>query len=255
MAFLNPIQIIATLFLALVALPLAFLAGITTWLACWILALRLLWVYAELGLEILRYVLWDRWWPGQYIESPSVSRRSSRPASPSASPPRSPISSASPKGGLRSRRRTGSSSSAGSMGPRVAFSGATLLEPSNALERDFEGLGGWRIAGQGDAADEHAWGSLNSRLEIPGQHRHHSRAQTHAGAFSNGYPLGSSIRTGSKSGSHSPDRLLLTMGQGPRGSESSRTPTRVKVGPFTNLERIDSYFPLAASAQPRKIPA
>lgn len=252
MAFFNPIQLIATLFLALVALPLAFLACITTWLACWILVTRLLFVYAELAWEIVRYTLYDRWRPGHYIESPSVSRRSSRAVSPIGSPPRSPEFS-SFKGAPRSRRRAGSLSSTASTVPRVAFS--ALLEPNpNALERDFEGLGGWVIHDDGaDKADEQAWDTLNPRLETVETHRHHSRAHTVATPFSSGdYTFGSPARSGMMSVSHSPERLTTT-GLSPR-SPGSRTPTRTRgVGPLTHVDRSDSYFPL--QAQLRKIAA
>lgn len=252
MAFFNPIQLIATLFLALVALPLAFLACITTWLACWILVTRLLFVYAELAWEIVRYTLYDRWRPGHYIESPSVSRRSSRAVSPIGSPPRSPEFS-SFKGAPRSRRRAGSISSNASAVPRVAFSGATtILEPNpNALERDFEGLGGWVIRDGADDPSEQAWNSLNPRLEPRESHRHHSRAHTVATPLSGNYTFGSPARSGRTSVSHSPERLTTT-GLSPR-SPGSRTPTRVRVGALTHLERSDSYFPL--QAQLKKIAA
>lgn len=59
--------------------------------------------------------------------------------------------------------------------PALATSG---LMPSTGLDRDFEGVGGWRLDERGDDAD---WFKINSRLELPTERaptRHHSRSQS-----------------------------------------------------------------------------
>ncbi|KAH6659645.1 hypothetical protein BKA67DRAFT_529790 [Truncatella angustata] len=256
--FINPVHILVGSFLFMVSIPLAAFAFWTTWFAFSVLAARLVYVYLQMTWETTRYVLWDRWVPGQYIESPPVSRRPSRPVTPSGrSPARSSISPSS-RGASSTRRRTDSTSSAG---PRVAFSGAVLLEPShkNALERDFEGLGGWRIQDDGrDTTNENAWDSLNARLELQDHHqlqRHHYRSHTHAGSFANSYNFASPpVRLGARSGPHSPGPLTTGATLSPH-SPRSRTPTRVRAGPLKTLERQDSYFPLVDSTHIRNIAA
>lgn len=47
------------------------------------------------------------------------------------------------------------------------------MTPSIGLERDFEGVGGWRL----ESVDEQQWYNLNSRLENP-YRRHHFRSQS-----------------------------------------------------------------------------
>lgn len=44
--------------------------------------------------------------------------------------------------------------------------GDACLTPSVGMDRDFEGVGGWRID-DGDDEDNKAWTNINSRLELP----------------------------------------------------------------------------------------
>ncbi|KAK3391087.1 hypothetical protein B0H63DRAFT_131623 [Podospora didyma] len=55
------------------------------------------------------------------------------------------------------------------------------LTPSVGMDRDFEGIGGWRLDDRGDDGD---WANINSRLELPVSERgslsirHHQRSQS-----------------------------------------------------------------------------
>jgi len=90
------------------------------------------------------------------------------------------------------------------------------LSQSIGAARDFEGVGGWRI---GDREDEEAlWTSINSRLELPAEHkRRHQRSHT-----SGSLPI-----VGMK-GSRSPEELMNT------SRTRSRTPPTSGFG--------DGYF-------------
>ncbi|KAK1829183.1 hypothetical protein QBC39DRAFT_357341 [Podospora conica] len=73
----------------------------------------------------------------------------------------------------KSHRRSHSQASAGSAGTitpihedEVLLSTEPALTPSVGLDRDFEGIGGWRLDGREEEDD--SWTSINSRLELPG---------------------------------------------------------------------------------------
>lgn len=244
---INPLQILIFPFVFLVALPLALCAGFTTILAFLVLFLRLFLVYFDVGLETLRYVVLGHDQQGRHIQSPSSSRQSSPPVSPAASPPSSPEASSSRS--RRRRRRTGSVGSNGS----AALGGldGAALTTSTGLDRDFEGVGGWRLQDGADLADEHAWDSLNSRLEIPEFHRHHHRSHSGGAVQSGTSGIGLFTKAGTRLGSTSPEGLRITTGTSPNSSRS-RTPTRNRLDPFTSVP--DGYFPPYAP-QLRKVGA
>ena len=51
------------------------------------------------------------------------------------------------------------------MTPRALESNSFGIYSSEGIERDFEGVGGWRVPGSDD--DDVLWTSMNSRLELP----------------------------------------------------------------------------------------
>ena len=62
------------------------------------------------------------------------------------------------------------------------------------MERDFEGIGGWRVPGSDD--DDILWTSMNSRLELPAivdnnrkKRHHHQRSLTSGSTVSSTTPL------------------------------------------------------------------
>ncbi|KAI1204001.1 hypothetical protein F5X97DRAFT_282731 [Nemania serpens] len=180
MVFISPLKIFIFPFAFLVALPLALCAGVTTILAFLVLFLRLFLVYFDVGLETLRHVLVGPAAQGRYITS--------RRPSTNSPPPPSPVTPTS-----RHRRRVKRQGSSGSITPVSGFDGLSAVTPSIGLERDFEGVGGWRL----ESVDEQQWYNLNSRLENP-YRRHHFRSQS-GGAVLPGIVV-------AKPGSHSPER-------------------------------------------------
>jgi hypothetical protein len=89
------------------------------------------------------------------------------PSSPGTKTP-SPIMT--PRFSSYRRRRPSSASLASATGSVTPVSECGFgLAPSVGLDRDFEGVGGWRIS---DAGDEDIWTTINSRLELPDRHSH-----------------------------------------------------------------------------------
>lgn len=240
MALINPIQLFILPFVFMVALPLALCAGFTTIIAFLILFLRLFVVYLDVGIETLRYLtVGDR--QGRYIHSPIASRRSSPLVSPAAagSAPSSPDGS-SPRN--RRRKRRAGSVGSGSISPLGSFDGVPLT-PGMGLVRDFEGVGGWRLptGDETDPAEEKAWESLNSRLELPDHHRHHMRSNSSSAMMLGTSGFGLYTKMSARNGSTSPEGLRMKTSTSPNSSRS-RTPTRTRVGAFTSLDQ-DGYFP------------
>ncbi|KAH8167080.1 hypothetical protein CIB48_g1195 [Xylaria polymorpha] len=202
MLFFNPVKFFVFPFVFIVALPLALCAGVTTIFAFLVLFLRLFLVYFDVGLETLRYVLLGHATQGRCIRRPAP-RRIQRPSPPPTS--------ATFRHRRRAKQRVGGGGS-GSISPVLGFDGLSGVTPSIGLERDFEGVGGWRL----ESVNEQQWYNLNSRLENP-YRRHHFRSQS-GGAVLSG-PTGSGIIA--KLGSHSPER---SRGTSSLSRSSSRTP-------------------------------
>ncbi|KAI0132188.1 hypothetical protein BJ170DRAFT_234859 [Xylariales sp. AK1849] len=218
MALLNPLQILIFPLVFLVALPLAICAGFTTILASLVLFLRLFMVYFDVGVETCRYALVGHGRQSRFIESPSVSRRSSRPTSPVA--------------------RRSESLGTSSMLPPHGLPDVLPLTPITELVRDYEGVGGWRYRDSANAEDEHAWESLNSRLEVTDHHRHHFRSSS-GGALLSGTPgLGLYTKPGSRTGPHSPITTTFSP-----NSLRNRTPSKTKIETSASMDREGSYFP------------
>ncbi|KAK5138485.1 hypothetical protein LTR08_000071 [Meristemomyces frigidus] len=142
--------------LLLLTLPLAFFAILTTTLAFWVLLFRVSLIYIELLTTLLRAYLT----PPQLHPLPLPT-----PFPPTPTP--------------RSRRPSRSSSTTSPhpltlTNPKAQSS--TTLYP-RPPERDYEGVGGWRL--QASTDEETLWLSINSRLELPAaQTRRHQRSLT-----------------------------------------------------------------------------
>ncbi|KAI0409544.1 hypothetical protein F4802DRAFT_149050 [Xylaria palmicola] len=226
MFFFNPLKFFALPFVFLAALPLALCAGFTTILAFLVLFLRLFLVYFDVGLETLQYVL-----VGHATQTGYLASRRTAGIAPDSSVDPTPISSPAVTSFRHQRRskRHGSGGS-GSITPVSGADRLSVVTPSIGLERDFEGIGGWRL---GDA-DEQQWYNLNSRLENP-YRRHSFRSQSGGPVMS--VPIGSRTiaKLDTAAGSHSPERPKLTP---PPTRSSSRTP---KPHGFTKMDQ-ESYF-------------
>ncbi|KAF2196050.1 hypothetical protein GQ43DRAFT_356385, partial [Delitschia confertaspora ATCC 74209] len=169
---LSPLYFIGPLLLLLISIPLAFSAIVTTFLALFILIVRASIVYFELGVALLNSWLLGR--PSAYARKralPPFSRSSSGRASPTQT---------------RIQRNNSITSTTSSHGPTAmtqlnnkSGSFASLIF-SGEPNRDFEGVGGWRVFGEDN--EEAIWIGMNSRLElptvIPPRKRNHKRSLT-----------------------------------------------------------------------------
>lgn len=228
MAFLlNPVYAITIPFLFLVTVPLAIFAGITTTFAFSVLILRVLAVYIDIALSIVPQYLGGR--KPRYLEYAAASS----PTTPSPTLP--------PLRRWR-RRRSSSALSAGTVTPVSDGAAGLGLMPSIGAERDFEGVGGWRV---GD--DDNNWTTINSRLELPDrQHvRNHHRS-----------PSGPSGPTTPGEGGY-----LMMKGGRTRSVDTRRTSaspnssrTRTPSGPHISFFKghSDGYFP-SITTSPRVV--
>ncbi|KAF2279423.1 uncharacterized protein EI97DRAFT_481803 [Westerdykella ornata] len=149
-----------------VSIPMMIFAVITTTVAISALTLRVSIVYFELAVALIQAYLFPP------LPKPFPEKTTKRHASPH-----------------RTRHRLGSlTSSTSSDTPRPpplhnkSASFVSLVGPGE-VTRDYEGLGGWRMAGEKE--DEALWAGMNSRLELPAMtpKRHHHRSLT-AGSHS-----------------------------------------------------------------------
>ncbi|OTB06336.1 hypothetical protein M426DRAFT_319068 [Hypoxylon sp. CI-4A] len=242
MAAFSPLQFFIFPFIFFVAFPLALCAGFTTILAFMVLFLRLFLIYFDVGLETLRNVLVGHPARTRYIASQQTPL-TTPPTSSGSSPP------SSPEARLRRRRkRQGSMSvSSGSATPVGGLDGLALT-PSIGLERDFEGVGGWRLDSvdiDADAADDQ-WYNLNSRLEIP-DWRHHFRSQSGGAVLSGANGLGLYTKSANPTATYSLEGLRLNASP---NSSRSRTPTSSRPRGFMKLDD-NEYFP-ALDGKPMK---
>lgn len=157
----NLLCILLSPVLLLISLPLAIFAAVTTSLAFSALFFRALLVYAELAAVLIQ----NQFAINDAVKSISSDRKLM-------------VSVVDDKDSRRKSRRSSAcsgNSNGGSMTPRIPESSGLGIYGSGGIERDFEGVGGWRIPGSDD--DDVLWTSMNSRLELPAivderQHNH-----------------------------------------------------------------------------------
>ena len=291
MPLLNPIHGLVVPFLFVVTIPMAIFAGITTTLAFSVLMFRVTLVYLDMVLAFLPQYLMGRSTHPRVVASSyrhsrdqygsqsqtSVSSVGSAGSngSPVLAPPqglvypmpgyRSPRRRPSgpillPSGGFGGRRsRRSSQVSAGSLGtvtPRhdaevsIALGGPSL-PPSAAIDRDFEGIGGWRY----DDREDDNWIKINSRLELPAERlavRHHQRSGSGGGA-----PVtpgeGSWLMMKNARFDTSPERERVAT----PGAKVSISPnsSRLRINQmhaFTTMDKEEGYFPPFVSPKSTK---
>jgi hypothetical protein len=298
MAILNPIYGLVLPFLCMFTLPLAIFAGITTTLAFSVLMFRVVLVYLDIALSFVpKYLMGGsgpthrhghrhrRALPASYGYREHEGQWSPTATSPNgsdgsgfvsgdSSPPRAPslplgfittghrstVSSPTTTG-RRSRRPStaGGTTTPGKEGETNPFAFPSTTSSTNAIARDFEGVGGWRLGPDGD--DESDWANINSRLELPLERRqgtnHHYRTSTSGSAGVQPVTPGEGSWLMMKS--HNPQRKVAPgspereVGSGRRKStspNSSRARSSQGVVTFTRVEgggRSDGYFPAAVS--------
>ena len=157
------LQLVGPVVLLSISIPLAFFAVITTAFAMTVLMIRVTMVYFELVAALFSSFIFP---------DPPVTHTQSAGAYISPPEPHALLISNLPKGKRRLPAKSGSFAS---------------LLGTNGLNRDFEGLGGWRISPEDN--EDAIWIGQNARLELPtagvglgGRRRHHHRslsAQSH----------------------------------------------------------------------------
>jgi hypothetical protein len=190
--------------LLLISFPLAIFAAITTSVAFGVLLIRVLIVYFELGIALVQSWLFARASSPQLPLRPRYSPRSPSRTSPS-------------------RHRT-RGSSVGSNASSQTETAVTLTQrrPSKSVSaasfagtgdenRDFEGVGGWRLS-SGDGDDDALWIGMNSRLELPAvptDTRRHHRSLT-AGSGIGAAPSAGVVQGQEQRWSWSPEGLRMS---------------------------------------------
>jgi hypothetical protein len=155
--------VLALPLLALLSLLLLPLAILTTGFAAFALSFRALFIYVELAIGVA-----TDWVTGR-----------------KALPARAPTSSSPAFGRSKSIRSVSSVGSHTAMQSQMTLVTAPIYA-SNPFARDYEGIGGWRVAADEDDDNDAQWLTMNSRLELPAvsavapeeRRRHHSRRAT-----------------------------------------------------------------------------
>lgn len=286
MAILNPVYALIVPFLFVVTMPLAILAGITTTVAFSVLMFRVAVVYVDIAVNMVPQYLTGRRvypFPRGYANAllATTEPSSNLPPSPVGSGSSSPVTSRQVGRHHRRRRTSGASlQSVGSITPVDDHgSGNTngfgagskhnsfMMIPSIGMDRDFEGVGGWRLGGgKSPDDDDEAWTHINSRLELPLDHqrKHHQRSPSGGGSTTPGggnageflmMKSPSTARSqerspekGSKRGKERKDKDGgMKIGGGPvamsPNSSRVRTPTNTMPPPLTTVAEGDGYFP------------
>ncbi|KAG5952856.1 hypothetical protein E4U53_007725 [Claviceps sorghi] len=250
MALLNPVYAFVVPFLFVVTVPLALLAGVTTTIAFALLICRVVIVYLDVALSFIPQALATFKSQQRYIHL-----RDQLPAT-SANSPASSVGDGSGASSIyhqslfqRRRRRRPSSivsflSSNGTTTPVGDF--GLGLVPSVGPERDFEGIGGWRV---GD--DDDLWTTINSRMELPdrGFVRNHYRTASGGGATTPGGDGGVLMM---KTRRRSPEARAVAMTASSPNSSRTRTPSLSRFQNRTTMGNPDSYFALNSSPKAGK---
>lgn len=288
MAIINPVYALIVPFLFVFTIPLAVFAGITTTLAFSVLMFRVAVVYVDIAVNMVPQYLTGRRvypFPRGYASAllSTTEASSNMPPSPVGSGTNSPPTSRQVVRHHRRRRTSGASlHSVGSITPvddhpNGVLGGVTggskrnsfmMMAPSIGMDRDFEGVGGWRLGGRNPDDDDDAWTHINSRLELPldYQRKHHQRSPSGGGATTPGGGNGGDFLvmkspTSARSQDRSPDKggkrggakkdkdgnvtgTKITNGPVVMSPNSSRvrTPTNTLPPPLTTVAEGDGYF-------------
>uniref|UniRef100_A0A8H7ND73 Uncharacterized protein n=1 Tax=Bionectria ochroleuca TaxID=29856 RepID=A0A8H7ND73_BIOOC len=232
MGLFNPVYALLIPSLVFVTIPLAILAGLTTTLAFSVLILRVIVVYLDIALSVVPQSLAGRG-TASLQQRLAASRNAAKtlPYSQSPSPLRSSIR-------HRRRRSSVSALSGGSTSSLSASERGPGLIPSIGPEREFEGIGGWRL---GDDDDDELWTTVNA-LPDRSLGRHHGRTSSTGPTTpgEGGYLM-------MKGRTHSPEARKAAS---PNCSRA-RTPTGPRVGfATTNMNQNEGgYFALVRAKQ------
>jgi hypothetical protein len=251
MALLNPVYAFVIPFLFVVTAPLAIVAGITTTLAFVVLLVRVVIVYLDVALSLIPQSLASFKLKRRYIRHEYRQTSTFTPLLGSSNVDSSTASSVQQASLLQRRRRRRPSSSisvlstGGSTTPISEF--GLGLVPGVGLERDFEGLGGWR-----SGEDDEAWTTINSRMELPDRQPalHHYRSHSGGGATTPGDGGVLMMKTRRRS----PESKAAARSATSPNSSRARTPSVSRIQTLTSLGigNSDGYFPLNMSPKAAK---
>ncbi len=241
MALINPVYAFVVPFLFVVTVPLALFAGITTTLAFSVLICRVIIVYLDIALSLVNRSLIGLKVP-THLHHAAARSDTPSPTHSTANLVHHP---------RRRRRRPSSASilSGGSITPVNNGNDTGLgLIPSIGAERDFEGVGGWRVG------DDDIWTTINSRFEL--HDRQHARNHHRSPSGGGGGPTtpGDGGFLMMKRRTRSPESAAAAM-TGPLKTPTSpncsrtRTPSASRVSFGGSSAFADGYFPLTMSAK------
>lgn len=169
-------------FLLLFSIPLLIFAVLTTTAAATTLLFRVLLVYADLAAVLIKNQI-----AFHQQSKPMQSFCPSRGTSPAST--------------RHDRRRSSSDERhtfGGSRTPKSTESSGLGIYSTGSMQRDFEGVGGWRIPNT--EGEDILWTSINARLELPAfgepRHRHHRRSITSGGTPSSVRARASALHEG-----------------------------------------------------------
>ncbi|KAK3491716.1 hypothetical protein B0T13DRAFT_477405 [Neurospora crassa] len=255
MTFLNPVHGLVVPFLCLFTIPMAIFASITSALAFSLLMFRVAIVYVDIAMAFVPQFIKGRHYHSitdgelltpRRLSSSSTGSVGNRAAGDSED--NSPLAVVSPSpyytngydshqrsplrrkssygfGTVRRSRRSSQASISptiasiredAEMVPPLPETGG--LAPSVGIQRDFEGVGGWRLNDSND--DDDAWQNINSRLELPmercssfvGRYHHSLSHRSHSAGPSQ------SLEAGWMGGSTNGRKGTLRSGNGTAGS-------------------------------------
>lgn len=216
----NPLHLLLLPLLVLLVIPLFILALLTITTSITVLVLRVVLVYLDLGIALIRVHFFPSIWSPFH---PLIKRE---PRTKGSSSPRSTTSSSS--------------------GRRKVPPHTPKMEPINPLlgsqipDRGFEGIGGWRDVNLNDPEDEHTWLNMNSRLDLSSPSISHS-GRRHQRALTSG-PLSlilPPIRSIMRSPGHTPVQL---------GPSTRMTPV---TAPTFTLTSPEDYFIPSSNDRPQ----
>jgi hypothetical protein len=172
--------------------------------------------------------------------------------------------------------------SGGGGGAASSSSFTTMLRDNQSagtqgIVRDFEGVGGWRLASEDKAEDDDDsdWANINSRLELPlermrqqqqqqGSQHHYRTPSAHSGTVTpgegswlmmkgvkargnEGLVLATDVVDRERDVNWGPAAVAGSSGKASVSPNSSRVRIAQGVVAFTGVERNDGYFPATAS--------
>lgn len=225
----------------IVSIPFAAFAAFTTSIAFFVLFIRLLIVYFDLGIALIHSAL--RPLPPS---PPSPSTTKKDPILLHSQPPTPGHETAKPR---RRRSSLVGTATPPQNGPHASSTQNTMTKTASfaslvgtgTANRDYEGVGGWRLA-TSDDDEEALWLNLNSRLELPvtsspASRRHKRSASSTSQSLRSSPEMGRSplLMRARTPGTASPEGYFSLQ---PLGGGGERGGSREAVNPAAGISRV-----------------